>query len=61
MSVTPVTKRGGMVSFELFAGRKQFLLGASRYTDKQFDRAVEMAKNYEDDLITAVVAENRAA
>ena len=61
LSVRPVKKGNGMVSFDLFSGCKRLLLETARYTDKQFQRAVEMAKNYEDELITAVVAENKAA
>ena len=61
LGVRPVSKRGGMVSFELFAGRKQLLFEISRCTDKQFGRAVKMAAVFEDQLIDAVVAENQAA
>jgi hypothetical protein len=61
LSVRPVKKGNGMVSFDLFSGCKRLLLETARYTDKQFQRAVEMAKNYEDELITAVVAECKAA
>lgn len=61
LSVRPVTKRDGMTSFDLFSGRKQLLLETARYTDKQFARAVELAKDFEDDIITAVAAECKAA
>jgi len=61
LSVTPVTKNDRTVSFTMFSGRKQFLLETARYTAKQFAHAVEMAKDVEDELITAVVAENKAA
>jgi hypothetical protein len=61
ISVKPVTKGNGTISFELFSGRKQFLLETARYTAKQFARAVEMAKDVEDELIAAVVAEIKAA
>ena len=61
VSVRPVTLRDGMRSFDLFAGRKQFLFETARYTDRQFSRAVTMAADFEDELITAVVAENKAA
>ena len=59
--VKPVTKRGRTVSFAMFAGCSQFLFAANRYTDKQFARAIEMAKDYEDELIAVAVAENKAA
>ena len=61
LSVRPVTKGNGMVSYDLFSGCKRLLLETNRYSDKQFARAVEIARDYEDELITAVVAESRAA
>ena len=61
ISVTPVTKSNGMISFTMFTGRKQLLFTTNRYTDKQLARAVEMAKDYEAELISVVVAENKAA
>ena len=61
VSVTPVTKGNGTISFAMFTGRKRFLFETARYTDKQFARAIEMAREYEDELIAAVVAESKAA
>ena len=61
ISVTPVTKGNGMVRYTMFTGRKHLLLQTARYSDKQFARAVELAKDFEDELINAVVAENKAA
>ena len=61
LSVRPVTRRDGMVSFELFSGQCQLLFGASRYTAKQFAKAMEMAKGMEKELIEAVVMDNRVA
>ena len=61
LSVRPVTKRNGMVSFDLFSGRRQLLFETSRFTAKQFARAVKMAKDVEDELIASVAAENKAA
>ena len=61
VSVRPVTKRGNMLSYELFAGRKRLLFETARFSAKQFNKAVEMAKGFEDELIAAVVAENKAA
>jgi hypothetical protein len=60
ISVTPVTMRGCMTSYTMFSGRKQLLFETARYSDKQFTRAVEMAKDVEDKLISAVVTENIA-
>ena len=61
LSVIPVTKGNGMIGFTMFTGRKKFLLETSRYSAKQFELAVEMAKEFEDELIAAVAAENKAA
>ena len=61
LSVRPVTKREGSLSFDLFSGRKKFLFETARYTDKQFGRAVKMASVFEDQLIADVAAENKAA
>ena len=61
LSVRPVTKSDRMVSFVMFAGKKRFLLETARFSQKQLDRAVELAKAHEDELIAAVVAENKAA
>lgn len=61
ISVRPVTKSNGMVSFDLFSGRSQLLFETSRYSAKQFAKAVEMARSVEDELITSVAAENQAA
>ena len=60
LSVRPVTKRDGMVSFELFSGQGRLLFEASRFTEKQFARAVEMARGMEEELIEAVVMDNQA-
>ena len=61
LSVRPVTKCDGMVSFKLLAGCRRLLFETSRYTAKQFARAVEMAKGMEEELIEAVVKDNQAA
>ncbi len=61
LSVRPVTKRGNMLSYELFAGRKRLLFETAKFSAKQFAKAVEMAKGFEDELIAAVVSENKAA
>lgn len=61
ISVRPVTKRNGMVSFDLFSGRSKLLFETSRYNAKQFAKAVEMAKGMENELIATVAAENKAA
>lgn len=60
LSVRPVTLGKGTVSFDLFSGCKRLILKANRYSDKQFVKAVEMAKAFEDELI-ATVTVNEAA
>lgn len=60
IGVRPVTLEKGMVSFDLFSGCKKLVLEADRYSDKQFAKAAEMAKAYEDELIAAVTV-NEAA
>ena len=49
------------LSYTMFKGRKQFLFETARFSAKQFARAVEMAKDVEEELIAVVVAENKAA
>ena len=61
LSVTPVTKNEGSVSFAMFSGYSHLLLKTQRYTDKQFDSAVEMAKEHRESLISSVVEKNKAA
>ena len=61
LSVRPVTIRDNTVSFDLFAGRRKFLLETARFSKKQLNYAVVLAKGFEDELINAVVTENKAA
>lgn len=60
LSVRPVTLESGMVSFDLFSGCKKLILKANRYSDKQFAKAMEMAKTFEDELIAAATVSNAA-
>ena len=55
LSVRPVTLGNGTVSFDILSGCKRLLLETKRYSAKQFAKAVEMSKNYEDELIAAAV------
>jgi len=61
LSVTPIKKADGMTSFTMFSGRSQLLLKTQRYSLKQFAKAVELAKDFEEELIAVVVSENKAA
>jgi len=61
LSVKPVTKAGGTISYDLFSGQKMLMFETTRFTTKQFERAVAMAVDYEEKLITAVITDNQAA
>jgi len=61
LSVTPVTISSTSISFVAFTGQSQFLLETKRFSAKQFAQAIEMSKAYEEELIAAVVAKNKAA
>ena len=60
LSVNPVTKSTGIISYTLFTRSARLLFETQRFTAKQFERAVEMAKDYEDELIAVVVNQNKA-
>lgn len=47
LSVTPVTRKNGMVSTILFSGTKKLLMPANRYSAKQFEQAVNMLPPFE--------------
>ena len=61
LSVTPVTKSERSVSFTMFSGFSHLLLETKRYTDKQFNRAVDMANDHRESLIAKVLEKNKAA
>jgi len=61
LSVVPVKKGNGMISSVMFSGQSTLLLETKRFSASQFAQAVEMAKNKEEELIAAVVSENKAA
>lgn len=54
LSVTPVNKGNGCVSYTLFSGLKMFILPANRYSEKQFNLAIEKSAEHEQELIDAV-------
>lgn len=60
LSVRPVTLGKGTVSFDLFSGCKRLILEANRYSDKQFAKAVEMSKAFEDEIIATVTFSDAA-
>lgn len=61
LMVTPVTKTERSISFTVFTGYSRLLLETQRYTDKQFNHAIELAKDHKESLIKAVVEKNKAA
>jgi hypothetical protein len=61
LSATPVKIAKGMISFTLFSGVSKFILPVKRFSDKQFNIAVEKSKDYEDEVIAALRAKNRSA
>ena len=60
LSVKPVTKGDRTISHVMFTGQSRLLFQTQRFAAKQFERAVEMAKDYEEELIAAVVEQNKA-
>ena len=61
VSAKPVTKKENSVSFMLFDGVGHLLFDTARYSTKQFSRAIEMSKDFETELIAAVVEKHKAA
>ena len=56
----PVRKSDGMISYTMFSGIRRLLFETKRFSAKQFELAVDMAKGFEDELIAAVVEKNKA-
>ncbi|MDR3277970.1 MAG: hypothetical protein LBT12_04285, partial [Oscillospiraceae bacterium] len=42
VSVRPVCRKGNSVSFSLFSGTVKFLMPTHRFSQKQFEKAVEL-------------------
>jgi len=61
VSVTPVKRSNGMVSFTLFTGASKLLLETSRYSEKQFKQAVAVSEAVIPGLIERVLKQERAA
>ena len=61
LNATPVTRGKGMVSFTMFSGIRRLLLEVNRYSDKQFNHAVELSKAFEADMVASVIEKNKAA
>jgi len=61
VSVTPVKRNNGMVSFTLFTGVSELLLETSRYSEKQFKQAIAMSEAVIPELIQRVLEKERAA
>ena len=61
LSVKPVTKGQRTISYVLFSGSARLLMETKRFSAKQLAQAVEIAKSYEESLISEVVKDNSAA
>jgi hypothetical protein len=57
LSVRPVTLGKGTAGYNLFSGCTRLILETNRYSDKQFGKAVEMVRPFEDELIANVTME----
>lgn len=62
LSVTPVFKenRGTYTTemFGAFRGYKQLILEVNRFSDKQYNKAVELSKSYEALIVNRLLKEN---
>jgi len=61
LSVTPVKKERGCISTVLFSGLKMLIAPANRYSEKQFNLAVEKSKTHEQELIDSLKAQQKSA
>lgn len=61
LSVQPVKRERGMVSFELYSAHTLLLMEASRYSVKQFEKAVQMGREQAPALIQKVLQEQKSA
>lgn len=61
LRVTPVKREGGTVSFTMFSGSSKLLMETSRYSAKQFERAVEMGRAAASELVEQVKEKETAA
>ena len=61
ISVTPVKKEGTMISTMMFSGLSQLIFTVSRYSDKQFNLAVERSRDLEQQLINKLRDRQKSA
>lgn len=47
-----------MEQFGAFSGYKRLVLEVGRFSDKQYNKAVELSKEYEQMMVDRLVAEN---
>ena len=59
--VSPVKHENCMVSYTLFTDKSQLLMKTNRYSDKQFEQAVELGKAAAHELIELVLEQEKAA
>jgi hypothetical protein len=60
LNALPVTHKGRTTSYALFSGRSKLLLKTRRYSAKQFERAVEMAKPLVSNLVREMLEAKKA-
>ena len=61
LSVKPVTRNGITVSYNLFSGISKLILETSRFSAKQFEKAVQLGREAMPELVKQVIAEEKAA
>ena len=61
VSVIPVTKRGSVISYIAFTGYNQLIMTAARFSEKQFNTAIEKSKVLIPAMIEQVLSENKKA
>jgi hypothetical protein len=61
VSVSPVTKKNGMISCVMFSGCSQLIMTANRFSEKQLSIAIEKSKDLVPAMIEQVVEENKKA
>ncbi len=61
LSVTPVKKEHGMVSYEMFTGIKMFIHPANRFSEKQLKLAMEKSKPHKQTLIDSLKVKRKCA
>ena len=59
ISVKPVTRRDGMVSFTMFTGYSKLLFEANRFSAKQLEQAAQIGRAEAPAIIAQVIKESK--